>query len=175
MCGTCWSTSWNASRPARVSARRSRRCASASGITLVAEDIGLIDPHDEDATYDADVRAINAKGEVLRSRRRKGVRMEPLVIEGVELPSVMPAPVNGRKIRSGVPELHSEEYPWLVQMFTWADEGLSVEEIARRLTREGVLTKTGKDAWPPNSIAGIVDNPFYRGELIWGRQQGAAG
>lgn len=27
------------------------------GITLVTEDVGLIDPHDEDAMYDADVRA----------------------------------------------------------------------------------------------------------------------
>lgn len=97
--------------------------------------------------------------------------MKPLVIEGVELPSGMPAFVNGRKVRSGVPEVHPEEYPWLVQMFAWADEGVSVEEIARRLTREGVRTKTGKDAWPPNSIAGILDNPFYRGELTWGRQQ----
>ena len=161
------------------------------GITLVTEDIGLIDPHDEDAMYDADVRAVNAKGEVLKVRRRTrrnlrakvgagstvamrppyGVRMKPLVIEGVELPSGMPAFVNGRKVRSGVPELHLEEYPWLVQMFTWADEGVSVEEIARRLTREGVPTKTGKDAWPPNSIAGVLDNPFYKGELTWGRQQ----
>ncbi|WP_344113126.1 recombinase family protein [Nocardioides humi] len=161
------------------------------GITLVTEDVGLIDPRDEDAMYDADVRAVNAKGEVLKVRRRTrrnlrakvvagstvamrppyGVRMKPLVVEGVELPSGMPAFVNGRKIRSGVPELHPEEYPWLVQLFAWADEGLAVEEIARRLTREGVPTKTGKDAWPPNSIAGILDNPFYKGELTWGRQQ----
>lgn len=161
------------------------------GITLVTEDVGLIDPRDEDAMYDADVRAVNAKGEVLKVRRRTrrnlrakvvagttvamrppfGVRMKPLVIEGVELPSGMPAFVNGRKVRSGVPELHPEEYPWLVQMFTWADEGVSTEEIARRLTRECVPTKTGKDAWPPNSIAGILDNPFYKGELTWGRQQ----
>ena len=161
------------------------------GVTLATEDIGLIDPHDEDAMHDADVRAVNAKGEVLKVRRRTrrnlrakvvagstvamrppyGVRMKPLVFQGVELPSGMPAFVNGRKVRSGVPELHPEEYPWLVEIFTWSDEGVSVEEIARRLTREGVPTKTGKDAWPPNSIAGILDNPFYRGELIWGRQQ----
>jgi len=161
------------------------------GITLVTEDVGLIDPHDEDAMYDADVRAVNAKGEVLKVRRRTrrnlrakviagstvamrppyGVRMKPLVIEGVELPSGMPAFINGRKIRSGVPELHPDEYPHLVQIFTWADEGVPVEEIARRLTREGVPTKTGKVAWPPNSIAGILDNPLYKGELTWGRQQ----
>lgn len=161
------------------------------GITLVTEDVGLIDPHDEDAMYDADVRAVNAKGEVLKVRRRTrrnlrakvvagstvamrppfGVRMKPLLVEGVELPSGMPAFVNGRKVRSGVPELHPDEHPWLVQIFTWADEGVSTEEIARRLTREGVPTKTGKEAWPPNSINGILDNPFYKGELTWGRQQ----
>lgn len=161
------------------------------GITLVTEDVGLIDPHDEDAMYDADVRAVNAKGEVLKVRRRTrrnlrakvvagstvamrppyGVRMKPLVVEGVELPSGMPAFVNGRKVRSGVPELHPDEHPWLLQIFSWADEGVSVEEIALRLTREGVPTKTGKTAWPPNSIAGILDNPFYKGELTWGRQQ----
>jgi len=161
------------------------------GITLVTEDSGLIDPHDEDAMYDADVRAVNAKGEVLKVRRRTrrnlrakvvagstvamrppfGVRMKPLVVEGVELPSGMPAFVNGRKVRSGVPELHPVEYPWLVKIFEWADEGVSSEEIARRLTREGVLTKTGKESWSPNSIAGILDNPFYKGELTWGRQQ----
>ena len=161
------------------------------GITLVTEDVGLIDPHDEDAMYDADVRAVNAKGEVLKVRRRTrrnlrakvisgstvamrppyGVRMKPLVIEGVELPSGMPAFVGGRKVRSGVPELHPEEYPWLVQIFAWADDGVSSEEIARRLTQEGVPTKTGKTSWPPNSINGILDNPFYKGELVWGRQQ----
>ncbi len=161
------------------------------GITLVTEDVGLIDPHDEDAMHDADLRAVNAKDEVLKVRRRTrrnlrakvisgstvamrppyGVRMKPLVIDGVEFPSGMPAFVGGRKVRSGVPELHPDEYPWLVQMFTWADAGVSTEEIARRLTREGVPTKTGKDAWPPNSVAGILDNPFYKGELVWGRQQ----
>lgn len=91
------------------------------GITLATEDVGLIDPHDEDAMYDADLRAVNAKGEVLKVRRRTrrnlrakvvsgstvamrpayGVRMKPLVVDGVELPSGMPAFVGGRKVRSG--------------------------------------------------------------------------
>lgn len=47
------------------------------GITLVTEDIGLIDPHDEDAMYDADVRAVNAKGEVLKVRRRTRRNLPP--------------------------------------------------------------------------------------------------
>lgn len=161
------------------------------GITLVTEDVGLIDPHDEDAMYDADVRAVSAKGEVLKVRRRTrrnlrakvvsgatvamrpayGVRMKPLVVDGVELPSGMPAFVGGRKVRSGELELHPDEYPWLLRIFAWADEGVASDEIARRLSDEGVSTKSGKAAWRSNTINGILDNPFYRGEIVWGRQQ----
>lgn len=161
------------------------------GVTLVTEDIGLIDPHDEDAMYDADVRAVNAKGEVLKVRRRTrrnlrakvvsgstvamrppfGVRMKPLVVEGVELPSGMPAFMGGRKVRSGVLELHPDEYPWLVRIFEWADDGKASDEIARRLSEEGVPTKSGKAGWRSNTVNGILDNPLYKGELVWGRQQ----
>ena len=161
------------------------------GITLVTEDMGLIDPHDEDAMYDADVRAVNAKGEVLKVRRRTrrnlrakvaagstvamrpayGVRMKPLVVDGIELPSGMPAFVGGRKVRSGQLELHPDEYPWLKQIFVWADEGMPSDEIARRLNAEAVATKTRKSAWGGNTINGILDNPLYKGELVWGRRQ----
>jgi len=161
------------------------------GITLVTEDVGLIDPHDEEAMYDADVRAVNAKGEVLKVRRRTrrnlrakvlsgstvamrpayGVRMKPLVVDGVKLPSGMPAFVGGRKVRSGELELHPDEYPRLVRIFNWADEGVASDEIARRLTELGVPTKSGKAAWRANTVNGILDNPFYKGELVWGRQQ----
>ncbi|MFE6648280.1 recombinase family protein [Nocardioides sp. NPDC057772] len=161
------------------------------GITLVTEDIGLIDPHDEDAMYDADVRAVNAKGEVLKVRRRTrrnlrakvaagstiamrpayGVRMKPLVVDGVELPSGMPAFIGGRKVRSGELELHPDEYPWLKQIFVWADEGVPSDEIARRLNAHAVPTKTQRSGWGGNTINGILDNPLYKGELVWGRRQ----
>ena len=161
------------------------------GITLATEDVGLVDPHDEEAMYDADVRAVNAKGEVLKVRRRTrrnlrakvvsgstvamrpayGVRMKPLVVDGVELPSGMPAFIGGRKVRSGELEHHPDEYPWLLRIFAWADEGVASDEIARRLTEEGVPTKSGNAAWRANTVNGILDNPFYKGELVWGRQQ----
>jgi site-specific DNA recombinase len=161
------------------------------GITLATEDVGLVDPHDEEAMYDADVRAVNAKGEVLKVRRRTrrnlrakvvsgstvamrpayGVRMKPLVVDGVELPSGMPAFIGGRKVRSGELEHHPDEHPWLLRIFAWADEGVASDEIARRLTEEGVPTKSGNAAWRANTVNGILDNPFYKGELVWGRQQ----
>lgn len=67
--------------------------------------------------------------------------------------------------------MHPDEYPWLVRIFAWADEGVASDEIARRLTDEGVPTKSGQAAWRSNTVNGILDNPFYKGELVWGRQQ----
>lgn len=50
--------------------------------------------------------------------------MKPLVVDGIELPSGMPTFVAGRKMRSGELELHPDEYPWLKQIFAWADDAV---------------------------------------------------
>jgi hypothetical protein len=54
-------------------------------------------------------------------------------------------------------------------MFEWADSGCADDEIARRLTAAGVPTKNGRSAWRGTSVAGILTNPLYKGEMTWGR------
>lgn len=159
-------------------------------ITIITEDMGRIDPHDEDKMQEADQRAVTAKGEVLKVRRRTrrnlrqkvrnktivalrpayGTRMKPLTTpEGIELPSgVAMLDGQGRKVTSGVLEKHPDEYPWLVRIFEWADAGASLTEIGRRLMSEGVPTKTGKTTWDTTTIAGILENPLYMGVMSWG-------
>lgn len=160
-------------------------------ITIVTEDIGRIDPFDEDKMQEADERAVRAAGEVLKIRRRTrrslrqkvmagtiamrpayGTRMKPLLgLDGEPLPSGMRVvDGNGRAMRSGVLETHPEELPWLRRIFAWAGEGASNDEICRRLMAAGVPSKTGKTQWNGNSIAGILANPLYKGEMSWGRQ-----
>ena len=160
-------------------------------VTILTEDIGAIDPFDDDKMHEADQRAVAAKGEVLKVRRRVrrnlrqkviagtvamrpafGTRMKPLTLpDGTELPSgARYVDSSGRIVRSGILEVHPTELPWLVKMFEWADEGASSESIARRLTAEQVKTKSGKDAWSPNSVRGILSNPLYKGEMTWGLQ-----
>lgn len=159
-------------------------------VWMLTEDMDPIDPFDDDAMHEADQRAVAAKGEVLKIRRRVrrnlrqkvingtvamrpafGVRMKPLVVDGVELKSGQRIVTsNGRMIGSGELEVHPEEYPWLVRIFEWADAGLGSEEIARRLTREGVPTKSGNARWRGVSVLGILDNPLYKGEMVWGKQ-----
>lgn len=162
-------------------------------VAIVTEDIGVINPHDEDKMHEADQRAVTAKGEVLKVRRRTrrslrakvksrtsvvmrpayGVRMVPLVTpDGIELPSGMAMiDASGKRTTSGRIELHPDEYPWLVQMFGWSAEGVGLGEIARRLNSEGIPTKTGKGPWSSSTVVGILDNPFYKGEMTWGLQE----
>lgn len=159
-------------------------------VWLLTEDMDPIDPFDEDSMHEADQRAVAAKGEVLKVRRRTrrnlrqkiisgtvamrpayGVRMKPLVVDGVELKSGQRIVDNtGRVIRSGILETHPEEFPWLLRIFEWAAQEVPTEEIARRLTAEGVPTKSGQRNWRGSTIRGILDNPLYKGEMTWGKQ-----
>lgn len=159
-------------------------------VWLITEDMNPVDPFDEDAMHEADQRAVAAKGEVLKVRRRTrrnlrqkvingtvamrpafGTRMKPLTVDGVELRSgARIVDARGRVIRSGELEVHPEELPWLLKMFEWADARVSAEEIARRLTAGGVPTKSGNTIWRANTVLGVLSNPLYKGEMTWGKQ-----
>jgi DNA invertase Pin-like site-specific DNA recombinase len=171
------------------------RLCKRNRVTILTEDIGRIDPHDEEKMQEADERAVGAKREVIKVRRRTrrvlrqkiksetapiiamrppyGIRMKPLVTpEGIELPSGMSMlDSRGRKVTSGQLEKHPDEYPWLVRIFEWADEGKSLMEISRQLMANDVPTKTGKTRWDGTTIAGILENPIYKGEYSWGNRQ----
>lgn len=163
------------------------------GITIVTEDIGSIDPYDDEKMQEADERSVRSQGEVLKIRRRTkrslrsrvrsgksvimrppyGVRMVPLVTpEGIELPSgVAMIDSSGKRINSGKIEIHPEEFPHLTQMFEWSAAGVGLTEIARRLNEMGVRTKTGRGQWASSTVVYILDNPFYKGQLTWGLQE----
>lgn len=160
-------------------------------VTILIED-GAVDPFDDEQQQVADKAAVDASAEVRKVRKRTrrsmkakvtagsvmmrpafGTRMKPVVgPDGQIVPAGMRLEVNGKVVRSGVLEVHEDELPWLQEMFRWvADEQCSLDEVARRLTAAGVLTKSGRSAWSRSSVRGILTNPFYRGEYVWGRQK----
>jgi hypothetical protein len=171
------------------------RLCKRNRVTILTEDIGAIDPHDEEKMQEADERAVAAKREVLKvSRRTKrtlrqkiksptngiiamrpayGTQMKPLIgPDGRPLPSgVSMLDAKGRRISSGQIEIHPDEYPWLVKIFEWVDAGESLSEVARRLMANNVPTKTGKSRWDTTTIAGILENPIYKGEYSWGNRK----
>lgn len=162
-------------------------------VTIVTEDIGTIDPWDDEKMQEADERAVRSQGEVLKIRRRTkrslrararnktsvifrppyGVRMVPLVLDdGTVLPSgASMIDASGKRINSGKIELHPDEHPHLLRIFQWAAEGVALGDIARRLNAEGVRTKMGVNGWRGSTVRGIVNNAFYKGELVWGRNE----
>ncbi len=158
------------------------------GITLVTEQ-GLIEPLDEDQQFEADRNALEAAAEVRKGRRRTrgamkqkvlggtvmmrpafGTRSKPVLSEdGQELPSGTLLRANGKLLRSGELEVVADELAWVRQMFQWvADEHLSIDQVARRLTARGVRTKSNRSSWSRSSVKGILTNRFYLGEVVWG-------
>lgn len=122
----------------------------------------------------ANLHAKVRDGKTVAMRPAFGVRSKPLTLpDGSPLPEgTVLVDAKGRRKRSQQIEPHPEELPWLRQMFEWVGrEGVSMDEVARRLTRAGVRTKTGAVSWRGNSVAGILRNPLYKGDMAWGAQR----
>ncbi|HVB41820.1 MAG TPA: recombinase family protein [Streptosporangiaceae bacterium] len=48
----------------------------------------------------------------------------------------------------------------------YADDGASIADLARWLTSQGVLTRTGKKRWDRPVIWGMLRNPAYAGNAV---------
>lgn len=60
------------------------------------------------------------------------------------------------------------EAPIVEKIFRWkVEENMTSGEIARKLTRQGVPTYTGKPEWSDATIKTILQNPTYCGKVKW--------
>jgi site-specific DNA recombinase len=56
------------------------------------------------------------------------------------------------------------------QIFAWvAQEQLSLAEVSRRLTQQGVPTPGGRSCWCSNTVAALLRNPAYQGTAGYGK------
>ncbi len=53
----------------------------------------------------------------------------------------------------------------------YAERGDSIATIARALSENGVLTRTGKSVWDRSTVWGMLRNPAYRGQAAFGKTQ----
>lgn len=143
-------------------------------ITMLTEDMGDIDPDDEEKMHMADERSVSSEGELIRVRRRTKRHMKALVNQPGKF--VM-RPCYGMRLASepgpeGRPfELHPQEHPWLLRIFEQADLGLSDSAIAKWLVEGGARTKTGKLNWSVRAVKLILENDFYKGVYEWGANE----
>jgi len=83
-------------------------------------------------------------------------------------------PGTGTKRRHVVREIDPEQAEIVRRIFTLAAEGCGFKRIAARLNQEGVPSprprRNGRPrSWTSSSVRGVLLNPLYRGQLVWGR------
>jgi site-specific DNA recombinase len=67
-------------------------------------------------------------------------------------------------------EVILEEARVVRQIFEWIGlERLSIGEVCRRLKRQGIPTRTGKNYWDRTTVWGILKNPAYKGTAAFGK------
>ena len=71
-----------------------------------------------------------------------------------------------RKGSDGRPEIVEEEAKIIRRIFTLYLNGYSFSRIAETLTREGVLTPSGKKRWSTSTVNSILRNEKYKGEAL---------
>jgi len=67
-------------------------------------------------------------------------------------------------------EIVEHEAALVAELFRrYADDGASIAELTRWLTELGVPTRTGKSRWDRSVIWGMLRNPAYAGQAVFGK------
>ncbi len=58
------------------------------------------------------------------------------------------------------------------KVFRWyVQDQVSIGEIVRRLAKEGIVTRTGKNKWDRSTIWAMLRNPAYKGQAAYGKTE----
>ena len=67
-------------------------------------------------------------------------------------------------------EIHDEQAAIVKQVFEWVGrDRISIGEVTRRLTNQGIPTATGKSWWDRTTVWGMLKNPAYIGSAAFGK------
>ena len=67
-------------------------------------------------------------------------------------------------------EILPEEARVVRQVFEWIGrDRLSIREVCRRLQRQGICTRSGKNYWYSATVWGMLKNPAYKGRAAFGK------
>ena len=71
-----------------------------------------------------------------------------------------------RKGEDGKPEIEPEEAEIVQNIYNWYLDGLSQNQIAQRLTEQGIPTPRGNKVWSVSTVKSILTNEKYKGDCI---------
>jgi site-specific DNA recombinase len=73
-------------------------------------------------------------------------------------------------LAGAVYEIVEAEAALVAELFRrYADDGVSIADLARWLTAQGVPTRTGKHRWDRSVVWGMLRNPAYAGTAVFGK------
>jgi len=59
------------------------------------------------------------------------------------------------------------------QIFEWIGrDHLSLRDVCRRISKRGIITRSGADVWSPGTISKMLRNPAYKGLAAYGKTYG---
>ena len=65
-----------------------------------------------------------------------------------------------------------EEARVVRQIYEWVGQDrLSIGEVTRRLTKQAVVTRTGKNFWNRSTVWDMLKNPAYKGKAAYGKRR----
>ena len=71
-----------------------------------------------------------------------------------------------KKGEDGRPEIIEEEAAIVRNIYDWYISGETINNIAAKLTDEGILTPAGKSKWSVSTVRSILGNEKYKGEAL---------
>ena len=71
-----------------------------------------------------------------------------------------------KKGEDGRPEIIEEEAAIVRNIYDWYISGDTINDIAAKLTDEGILTPAGKSKWSVSTVRSILSNEKYKGEAL---------
>lgn len=139
--------------------------------TLIITPTKTYDPNNEFDEEYFEFGLFMSRREYKTIKRRLMTARMSSVESGNFLGAIPPYGYKAKRIdkRTRILEVVEEEAKYVKLIFKWfAEDKLTVGEIARRLTAMGVPTRTGKSKeWNKATIYDIIKNDSYRGKIRW--------
>ena len=138
--------------------------------TLIITPTKTYDPNNEFDEEYFEFGLFMSRREYKTIKRRLMTARQRVIEDGNFIGAVTPYGYDAKRIdRKTKTIVPNNEAQYVKLMFKWfAEDKLTMGEIARRLTAMGVPTRTGKSvAWNKATIGDILKNDVYRGKVRW--------
>ena len=138
-----------------------------TGLEVHSAEMGVVNDSDEGSVLNFAMRSLVAQMEHMNIKKRLRNGMIAKVRAGTPL-----VPPNGYGWNQGV--IREDEAQWVREIYRWAREGWTTDQIVTELNRLGVPRRVGA-RWSHSSLKYLLRNALYKGEYSHGKARKGRG